>query len=81
MKEVLDIALNLLRSGYDSINFDESTIRAYFEKLEIKLLEKEKKSLINLMKNIQKREKRKDMKKEKILSMRFLLKNYLLNLN
>ena len=33
MKEILDIALNLMRSGYNSINFDENTIRAYFERI------------------------------------------------
>lgn len=45
MKEVLDIALNLLRSGYDSINFDESTIRAYLEEIRNQTSgEREKKS-------------------------------------
>jgi len=33
MKEILDIALNLIRSGYNSINFDENTIRIYFERI------------------------------------------------
>ncbi|NYT04210.1 MAG: tetratricopeptide repeat protein [Candidatus Methanofastidiosa archaeon] len=33
MKEILDIALNLIRSGYNSINFDENTIRMYFERI------------------------------------------------
>ena len=33
MKEILDIALNLIRSGYNSINFDENTIRLYFERI------------------------------------------------
>ncbi|KYC45906.1 MAG: Tetratricopeptide repeat protein [Candidatus Methanofastidiosum methylothiophilum] len=33
MREILDIALNLIRSGYNSINFDENTIRIYFEKI------------------------------------------------
>lgn len=33
MKEILDIALNLIRSGYNSLNFDESTIRIYFERI------------------------------------------------
>ncbi|MCC7573133.1 MAG: hypothetical protein KO464_07060 [Candidatus Methanofastidiosum sp.] len=33
MKEILDTALNLIRSGYNSINFDENTVRAYFERI------------------------------------------------
>lgn len=67
MKEVLDIALNLIRSGYDSINFDENTIRAYFERVRNKTSEEKKSHKYDSEEHTKEEKKERHEKKKSII--------------
>lgn len=68
MKEILDIALNLVRSGYNSINFDENTIRIYFEKIRNQKTEEDhKKSYEKHQEHSRENKKEKQEKKKSVI--------------